>query len=102
MDFFRTPGGSLDGKDREAYGEEEATVSGNFINDYIDLLLHALVLSCLDEAQEWIHKATSEFLVRTDWNCNIQCTDKISTIKNTKVYVNLLHHSRTYPDSDSM
>lgn len=41
----------------------------------------------VDEAEEWINNATSEFLVRTDWNCNIQCSDKISTILNVKVYV---------------
>jgi len=60
MDFFRKPGGILDGADRETY----------------------------DEAEEWIHKATSEFLVRTDWNCNIQCSDMINTIQSAKMYVN--------------
>jgi len=44
-------------------------------------------LLLVDEAEELINNATSEFLVRTDWNCNIQCSDKISTILNVKVYV---------------
>ena len=77
MDIFKTPGGALLGGDKSQFGEK-ISLSNIFANFFIKSILP-------DELKVLIDKATHEFLIKSDWEANMACVDKINSLTGPNV-----------------